>query len=297
MLSGDLFAQEPALEADNFFLEGKWQRAASLYSELKEPKEEQILRLGEAYFYLGDYGSAKTAWERANSASAKIYLSMLKAIDSEKELTRLQNAAEGSSDALFWRATGLALLRRGDDERSLYYFWGAVEKDPSDYMSYFFIGTIYENHYLFEDSAKAYKKVIAINPRFAQALNNLGYSYKEMRFWSYAYEYYSKALEIWPDNPSYHYNIGNVYMHKGMPDKAFESYKRAVELDPLFAKAHYNLGKAYLRRGMLNDAVRELKLYIKLWNPSINPLDAPLPGAVKEELREIEEVLRLEKER
>ena len=288
---GMVYAVEP--EAERLFLQGKWQKAIQAYSSLKEPTEEDLNRLGEAYFYNGDYDSARATWQRAGGERARANLLMLDAIGSKRRLRALEEALEKEElSAPFWRALAIAYMKTADDERALYYFYEAINREPNDYMSYFFIGTIYENHFVFEDAAKAYKKAVEINPQFAQALNNLGYCYKEMRFWSYAIEYYKKALDIWPENPNYHYNIGNAYTHKGLYDEAFESYKRAVGLDPNFAKAHYNLGKAYLRRGMLEDALSELKLYIKLWSPAINPLDAPHPSAVKEEVKEIEGALR-----
>lgn len=281
------------VEAERFFLQGKWQRAIQAYSSLKEPSEEDLIRLGEAYFYSGDYDSARATWQRAGGERARANLLMLDAIGSKRKLRALEKTLEKEElSASFWRALAIAYMKSVDDEKALYYFYEAINRKPDDYMLYFFIGTIYENHFAFEDAAKSYKKAIEINPEFAQAFNNLGYCYKEIRFWSYAIEYYKKAIDIWPENPNYHYNIGNAYTHKQMYEEAFESYKRAVALDPNFAKAHYNLGKAYLRRGMLEDALSELKLYIKLWSPAINPLDAPHPKAVKEEVEEIEEALK-----
>ncbi|MDP2167622.1 MAG: tetratricopeptide repeat protein [Thermodesulfovibrionales bacterium] len=286
----------PSETPEFYLLQGKWQLAIEGYKDIAEPTVHDLLMLADAYFYSGNYDLARLTWKTAlkkeDNADSKISLAMLDAIKKKRHIKKLEAMLRDLSDnARLWRATGIAHMKNGLDDRAIYYFQVAAEKNPGDYMSYFYIGNIYENHFLFGEAAEAYKKSIGINPNYAQALNNLGYSHKERHFWTYAIEMYRRAVEIMPENASFLYNLGNAYNHKEMRQEAFECYQKAVQLEPEFAKAHYNLGKAYIRKGIYRQGLEELKLYVKFWNSSISPADAPPPEEVENEIHDLEELL------
>jgi|Deesub1362A_J573_1020465.scaffolds.fasta_scaffold00073_48 tetratricopeptide (TPR) repeat protein len=286
-------------DAELYFLQGKWGKAIKEYKAVVEetPTVETLIRLADAYFYSGDLKAAEETYDKAlllkENPDSIISLAMIRAIKDKYEIKKLINMADTYGDnSRLWRATGIAHMKHGDDEKALYYLYKAVEKDPEDYMSYFFLGMIYEAHFLFDDAIVEYKKSVQINPNYAQALNNLGYCYKEKHYYSYAIEMYKKAIAVDPENAGFYYNIGNAYTHKQLVKEAYESYKRALELEPTFAKAHYNMGRTYIKMDKLEEALEELKLYLKYWTPSVSPLDAPPPKAVKLQIEELEEIIR-----
>lgn len=284
---------------DVYFREGKWHKVIESYSAIANPSEKELLRLSDVYIYSGNYSSAEETLQKIKeNPDAKVSLMMLKAMKKKKYIKNLQDMlkTEGDNPRLY-KAVGIAYMKNNIDEDALYYLYGATQKDPDDYMSYFYIGTIYENHLVFDLAIEAYKKAVEINPSFAQALNNLGYSYKERHYYTYAIEMYKRAIEIDPEDSGFYYNIGNAYMGKEMLKEAYESYKKAVELEPNFAKAHYNIGKSYIRMNMLEEAVKELTLYIKYWNPSIPPHDTPHPDKVEEEINELKELIKYEEKK
>ena len=299
--AADMKEGRPPL-AERYFQEGNWEKAITEYNKA-EPTVENLNRLADAYFYSDDFNAAKKTFKKAlklrENPDSRIYYTMLKAMKSKKHMDKLMEMFQQThgDDPRLWRAAGIALMRNKRDERAIYYFYGATDKDPKDYMSYYYIGLMYETHHEYDEGIKLYKEAVAINPRFVPALNNLAYCYKERHYYSYAIEVFKQAMEVQPDNSGIYYNIGNVYTHKKMTEEAYASYKKALELDPKFAKAHYNMGRTYIRMDRLEDAIEEMKLYVKYWDRSIPERDAPHPDKVKEMMEEIKYMVEEEKNR
>jgi tetratricopeptide (TPR) repeat protein len=115
---------------------------------------------------------------------------------------------------------------------------------------------------------KNYKAAIHLNPKFSQAINNLGTIYYAERRYGKAVKYYKKALKIDPQAASIWVNLGSGYFAKHDMKRAVKAYNQALALDPLVferrseygtllqertvedrAKFHLYLAKAYALRG------------------------------------------------
>lgn len=115
---------------------------------------------------------------------------------------------------------------------------------------------------------KNYEAAIKLNPKFSQAINNLGTIYYAERRYGKAVKYYKKALKIDPQSASIWVNLGSGYFARHDMKRAVKAYNRALELDPLVferrseygtllqertvedrAKFHLYLAKAYALRG------------------------------------------------
>jgi tetratricopeptide (TPR) repeat protein len=284
-------------KAELYFLQGNWENAIKEYEAVagEEPTVDNLNRLGDAFYYSGDLKASKKSYKKAlrleKNPDSEIALVMLRSLRDEKRFDDLLAMSEIHGDeSRLWRAIGIVYMQNGYDKRAIFHFREAVKRDHWDYMSYFYIGQILETHHVYDEAIKVYKKSVLKNPNYAQALNNLGYCYKERHYYSYAIEMYSKAIAVQPDNAGFHYNIGNAYAHKNMVDEAYGSYKKALELEPTFGKAHYNMGRSYIKMGMYDEAIGELKLYIKYWNKSIPVRDAPSPEAVEDMIDILEDM-------
>jgi len=298
------YAQAQEGQAERHFLEGRWKLAVKEYEDAvrANPTAGALNRLGQAHFYAGDYEAAERAFREAlgieENPESMIYLAMVEAATDKGKMGALTALAEKYGEsALLLRAAGVALLKHNDREGALGNLLSSAVKDPRDYMTHFYIGLIHERGHRYDEAIEAYKRSIELNPVFAQAINNLGYSYKERRYYTYAIEKYEEAISIDPENAGFHYNLGNALSHKGMAGEALDSYRRAVELDPGFAKAHYNLGRSYIGLGLLEDGIRELRLYIKHWDRALVEAGAPTPEAVREEIRLLDDMVRERKGR
>src|SRR3989304_2597411 len=128
-----------------YFLQGKWGKAIEGFSAITAPSAQDLNRLGDAYYYSGDAQSAEEAWKKAlavgENADSRISLEMLGVLESggsDRRVRKFEKKAEAFGEsARFWRALGIAYMKTGHDDASIYYFYKAVEKDPRDYMSYF----------------------------------------------------------------------------------------------------------------------------------------------------------------
>lgn len=125
---------------------------------------------------------------------------------------------------------------------------------------------------------KNYEAAIKLNPKFSQAINNLGTIYYADRRYGKAVKYYKKALKIDSQSASIWVNLGSGYFARHDMKRAVKAYNRALELDPLVferrseygtllqertvedrAKFHLYLAKAYALRGDKTHALMYLR--------------------------------------
>jgi tetratricopeptide (TPR) repeat protein len=99
------------------------------------------------------------------------------------------------------------------------------------------------------DAEAAYRRTLALDPRHAHAMINLGRllhasgALAEAEFW------YRNALTIDPHQVVAHFNLGVVLEDSGNIEAAMRSYRAACEIDPDIADAHFNLARLYDARG------------------------------------------------
>jgi tetratricopeptide (TPR) repeat protein len=93
------------------------------------------------------------------------------------------------------------------------------------------------------------EKAIQEKPNFAEAYNNRGNAYREMKQYALAMQDYNKAISLKPNLEKTFNNRGNIYFDQRNFQMAIEDYNKALSLN-----ASYNL--AYLNRGL---AYHELK--------------------------------------
>jgi tetratricopeptide (TPR) repeat protein len=104
----------------------------------------------------------------------------------------------------------------------------------------------------FTDSQQAVallQKAIQEDPGFAEAYNNRGNAYRDMKDYARAMQDYNKALSLDPELEQTYNNRGNIYYDQRNYQMAVRDYNTALSL-----KADYPL--AYLNRGL---AYRQLK--------------------------------------
>lgn len=111
-----------------------------------------------------------------------------------------------------------------------------------------------------------YKKVIQLDPRNLEALNNLGVIYKDLGKYREAKEHFQKALAINPNSAKVHNNLGLIYYLRGDHGRALAEYKEALASDPDNLESYTNLGVLYKKIG---DLARALESFRKAL--SINP--------------------------
>jgi tetratricopeptide (TPR) repeat protein len=125
---------------------------------------------------------------------------------------------------------------------------------------------------------RCYERAVRINPKYAEAINNLGTVHYARRGYRRAIGYYKKALEFAPNSASIYSNLGTAYFARRNYAMAIQSWEKAMSLDAeVFehrssqgvllqertvgerAKFHYHIAKLYAKAGLNERAL----LYIR----------------------------------
>ena len=115
-----------------------------------------------------------------------------------------------------------------------------------------------------QDAIEAYRRVVAIDPTYAAAWNNLGLLLHRLGRHDEADAAYRQALAQDPRCCEAAYNLGSLHEDRGAIEDAIGDYRRALELSPDYADAHFNLAGALSRAGRGDEAVRHWQRYLDL---------------------------------
>ena len=115
-----------------------------------------------------------------------------------------------------------------------------------------------------DEAIEAYRRVVAIDPTYAAAWNNLGLLLHRVGQYGEARAAYEAALKHDPHCSESAYNLGSLDEDEGRPDDAVAHYRRALELSPDYADAHFNLAAVLARAGRPADAVMHWQRYLAL---------------------------------
>jgi tetratricopeptide (TPR) repeat protein len=126
-----------------------------------------------------------------------------------------------------------------------------------------------------------YQSILAIRPRHAPALINLGTIHYNQREYAEAERLYRSATLADPEYALAFFDLGNVLDEMQQLPEAIAAYQKAVALVPQYADAHYNLALAYERQGERRRALRHWLAYVR-----IDPV-GPWANYAKEQVRKI----------
>src|SRR6266545_498541 len=115
-----------------------------------------------------------------------------------------------------------------------------------------------------KDAIDAYRRVVAIDPTYAAAWNNLGLLLHRMGRYDEAREAYDTAVARDPSCAEAAYNLGSLAEDQGDVEGGIAHYRRALEVSADYADAHFNLAAALARSGHGADAVMHWQRYLQL---------------------------------
>ncbi len=175
------------------------------------------------------------------------------------------------------------------------------------------IGIAYHQMTNLDQAKKHYERALKINPKYPEAINNLGTVHYARKSYRRAVNQYKKALKLSPSSASIYSNLGTAYFARKKYKEAFDAYQQALTLDPeVFehrstqgvllqertveerAKFHYYLAKTYAKAGVNDRALRYIRMALEEGFKDRNKfLEEPEFAGLKE-LPEFQELMTLQ---
>lgn len=164
------------------------------------------------------------------------------------------------------------------------------------------------------DQAKRYyEQAIKLNPKYSEAINNLGAIHYAKKSYRRAITLYRRALDVAPRSASIYSNLGTAYFARKKYAEAFDSYQKALQLDPeVFehrstqgvllqersvnerAKFHFYLAKTYAKAGNVERALLYMRKAIEEGFKDRNKFQEEPEFAAMQELDEFKQLLAME---
>jgi tetratricopeptide (TPR) repeat protein len=145
----------------------------------------------------------------------------------------------------------------------------STKQEDKDYVT-FVEGSIYERQKKYELAEESFHKVIADDPKNAQALNYLGYMLADrgVRL-EEALGYIRRAVALDPQNGAYLDSLGWAYYRMGNYELAEENLRRASEKIGSDPTVQAHLGDLYQKTGHLKLATTHWQRAIDEWSKTV----------------------------
>ena len=128
--------------------------------------------------------------------------------------------------------------------------FAGVAKNPKDFGALMLIGMIYDQEKDYNAARDAYEKLLAVNPKFGPALNNLAYLYSEhLGQLDKAYQLASKARELQSGDPLTADTLGWILYKRGKYSTALNLLREAADKLPTEAEVQFHLAMTHYMMG------------------------------------------------
>jgi tetratricopeptide (TPR) repeat protein len=136
------------------------------------------------------------------------------------------------------------------------------------------VGIAYHQMLELDLARKHYERAIKLDPKYSEAINNLGTVHYAKKSYRRAISQYNKALKLSPYSASIYSNLGTAQFARKKYKEAAEAYEKALQLDPeVFerrsshgvllqersvqerAKFHFYMAKTYAKAGVVDRAL------------------------------------------
>ena len=133
----------------------------------------------------------------------------------------------------------------------------------------FMRGAMFERMKNYPAAEAEFRKVLALNPDNASALNYLGYMLADRNIrLDEAHGFISKALEKEPNNGAYLDSLGWVLYRQNKLTEAEEKLRHALESMSRDPTVHDHLGDVYFREGKIREAISQWQSSLKEYQTS-----------------------------
>jgi tetratricopeptide (TPR) repeat protein len=231
--------------------------------------------LGQVCNQLGEYAEAEHAGLNAIRLRESLDGFMVLAVATmhlqklNESIGWLEKAAYGRPDfAEIYNVLGLDYALGGNLVESEKAFRRAAELEPRNWEFRYLHGRALYELRLYQDSEKALRKAIGLNPQSIRAWTALGLTQELLYDATAAEASYQKALEFcgaqtrecaWPLM-----QLGFLASRRKSPQEATELFRKSIAARPDWAKPHFYLGKSRAAGGDFLGARAEIETAVRL---------------------------------
>jgi tetratricopeptide (TPR) repeat protein len=115
------------------------------------------------------------------------------------------------------------------------------------------------------EAEQSYLKAISLDPRYCDAMDNLGRLLRVQGRVDEAITWYKKSLEVLPTNRVALMNLGAAYRYRELPEEAIATYRRLIETKPDYPEGYYGLGSTLVDMGRAQEALEPLQKAAKFY--------------------------------
>ncbi|UCG39056.1 MAG: tetratricopeptide repeat protein [bacterium] len=128
-------------------------------------------------------------------------------------------------------------------------------------------------------SIEYFKKAVREDKKFAEAYNNMGIAYFEMRDYRHAQECFKQAVLLKPEFVEALMNLGSAYLFDEQPVQGLEvqtrkprlrdaamAYEQVISVRPEMAEVYMHLGLVYEQMHRTDDALKSYRRFKELWD-------------------------------
>ncbi|HEX3353993.1 MAG TPA: tetratricopeptide repeat protein [Terriglobales bacterium] len=144
-------------------------------------------------------------------------------------------------------------------------------KDEDRQYIYFLRGSTYERQKKYEPAEEMFRKVLAVDPQNATALNYLGYMLADRGVkLEEALGFIKKAVDLDPSNGAYLDSLGWAYFRLGRYESAEDSLIKASQRIGTDPTVQDHLGDLYQKTGRLKLAAAHWERALSEWNKTVS---------------------------
>ena len=158
----------------------------------------------------------------------------------------------------------VVLTQQGRLEEAAVCFRRLLELNPGFAEAYSNLGNVLFVQGKYDQAEACYRQALGIKPDFADARSNLGSVLHRQGKLAEAEAHYRQALQLRPDFFGACYNLADALRAQGKLAEAVVHYRAALRLNPYCAEAHYILGNALGDQGQLAEATAEYQEALRL---------------------------------
>jgi tetratricopeptide (TPR) repeat protein len=175
------------------------------------------------------------------------------------------------------------------------------------------MGIAYHQMLELDLARKYYERAIKLDPKYSEAVNNLGTIHYAKKSYRRAIGQYKKALKLSPSSASIYSNLGTAWFARKKYKQAAEAYETALSLDPeVFerrsshgvllqersvqerAKFHFYMAKTYAKAGAVERALSYIRKALEEGFKEKDKFQKDPEFALLQELPEFQHLMTLE---